>query len=132
MCQDVGMISERISDEREKMNGVRWVTLGSAAMHEAQSRLGFSHERIARELDISSKTWERWLRRGAVPARSVSAVATLLRITVEDPEPVRADPHEDLRRIVREELDSRLETIDVLLGEIARRLANGELPQDGP
>lgn len=58
-------------------------------MEEAQSRLGLSDERVAREIPVSTRTWIRWKKRGQVPVQWLPNVAKVLELEIERSERVR-------------------------------------------
>lgn len=66
-----------------------WFNLGTPAMEEAQSRLGLSDERVAREIPVSTRTWIRWKKRGQVPVQWLPNVAKVLELEIERSERVR-------------------------------------------
>lgn len=66
-----------------------WVPVGTARLQEAQTATGLSNERLARQIPVSSKTWERWKAKGAIPASSLPAVAKALRLELVDPDEQR-------------------------------------------
>jgi DNA-binding XRE family transcriptional regulator len=132
MCQDARVNDVAISAERERLGALkRWVSLGSDVLTEAQQRLGYTNERMGRELGVHEHTWRRWKKGGRVPAGDVRNVARVLNLEVEEPEPVRAsvDPHAELRQVVREELEAALGDVDDLLHDLLARL---EPPPDNP
>jgi transcriptional regulator with XRE-family HTH domain len=61
----------------------KWVTLGSDVMKGARDSLGLSYEAVARQVPVAAKTYERWEKRGQVPAPSVARIAELLRLEIE-------------------------------------------------
>lgn len=71
-----------------------WVPIGQKRMREARVRKGLSYEAMGRILHISSKTWDRWEKRGAVPVHDLDRVADVLGLEVERYEggtPIRID-----------------------------------------
>lgn len=105
---------------RRRLEAVaEWVHIGTEEMQAAQDRLGLSNERLAPELFIVSKTWERWKARGAVPRSQLAHVAHVLGLEVESSAPVRiatpAEPDEDEAEW-RRRLDHRLLRIEEALG----------------
>ena len=67
-----------------------WVPLGSDVMRDARKRLGLSYEGVARLIPVSSKTWERWEKRGEVPRPHLRKVAEALSLQVEFEDEQRA------------------------------------------
>lgn len=59
--------------------------IGSARLQEAQEATGLSNESIARQIPVSTKTWERWKKMGRVPTASLPAVAKALNLTIVRP-----------------------------------------------
>lgn len=66
-----------------------WVPLGSDVMRQARDRLGLSYESVARLVSVSSKTYERYEKRGAVPRPLVVKIAETLNLEIEQSAPVR-------------------------------------------
>lgn len=62
-----------------------WVPVGVDRLQEAQEATGLSNERLAREIPVSAKTWERWKKRGEIPADSIPAVARALNLEIRRP-----------------------------------------------
>ncbi len=62
-----------------------WVAVGAERLAEAQKARGLSNERLAREIPVSTKTWERWKKRGELPADSIPAVAKALNLEIKRP-----------------------------------------------
>lgn len=96
-----------------------WVPLGEDVMRTAMKSQGLSsNERAARAIPVSTKTWERWLKRGAVPRQWLQRVAKVLALEIEETAPVgpvildRDDVEEVLDR-----LESIAEKLERLLGE---------------
>src|SRR3990167_8099914 len=86
-----------------------WIVLGTETLHQARTQAGLSYEAIARQIPVSSKTWERWEKRGAVPRPYVVKVAELLGLQIEEADRVRLSLPPDLTRddeiaAIREEL----------------------------
>jgi len=101
-------------------------------MWEAQRRLGLTHTQMGLKLGVHEHTWRRWLERGQVPARDLMRVAEVLKLDVEEPEPVAVtlDPHAEIRQVVREELDAVVGDVEDLLRDLLGRLSDDEPPQD--
>jgi len=99
------VLRERLSIVAEGFN------IGTDVLDTAQAARGFSHERMARELGISEKTWRRWKAKGSVPPDHLEDVARVLRLDIEQPrqrvllngdEPTRDDQIADLQEQVLE------------------------------
>jgi transcriptional regulator with XRE-family HTH domain len=74
---------------RNRVNMVKdWAELGTDTMREARQVRGLSYEAVARLIPVSSKTYERWEKRGAVPRHDLQNVAAVLGLEVERPVPV--------------------------------------------
>ena len=76
-----------IIEKRRLDQMVEWVELGTETMRDARNRLGLSYEGASRAIPVSSKTWERWEKRGAVPRYHLAKVAELLEIQIETEPP---------------------------------------------
>lgn len=63
-----------------------WVDLGPSVMLEARKRLGLSREAIARKLNLSAKTYERYEKSGQVPKHELRNIAGVLELQVEETE----------------------------------------------
>lgn len=110
---------------RSRLEAVpEWVFIDTAVLKEAREARGLSYESAARELHISSKTWERYEKAGRVPRPLVPRVADVLGLEIEQPAPrrVRIEP-EEIRVAaldeLRDHLDARLDKIEATLGIIA-------------
>lgn len=79
------LIERRSLDE---MN-VDWVALGTEVMKTARKRRGLSYESAARQIPTSSKTYERWEKRGEVPIYHLPKVAEVLDLEIEQKERTR-------------------------------------------
>jgi hypothetical protein len=93
-----------------------WVPLGEKVLRAAMKAQGFSsNERVARAIPVSTKTWERWLKRGAIPRQWLPRVAKVLALEIEETAPVgpvildRDDVEEVLTRL--EAIAGRLEAL---------------------
>lgn len=83
----------------------KWVTLGSEVMKGAREGLGLSYEAVARLVHVSSKTYERWEKRGQVPAHTLDVVAEALSLEIEraeKPAPITIADDQDLADLRRE------------------------------
>lgn len=85
-----------------------WVELGTETMRTARKAKGLSYESTAHLMHVSSKTYERWEKRGAVPRPTLDLAAEALGLEIEKAEPVRvrvsergADSDAQLDRIER-------------------------------
>jgi predicted transcriptional regulator len=94
-----------------------WVMIDTAVLREARRRLSLSYETVARQLHVSSKTYERYEKRGRVPRALMPALATILELEIETAEPPRPRiaatwaPTDDLSV----EIIARLDRIEKLL-----------------
>ena len=61
----------------------KWVALGTDTMRAAREAKGWSYETTARAIPTSSKTYERWEKRGEVPNHALEAVAAALDLEIE-------------------------------------------------
>lgn len=131
---------------RRRLQAVRkGVRIGTDTLQTAQDATGLSNERLARELHVSTKTWERWKKAGEVPVYHLDDVARELSLQIERPEGPRVRLPEpqtqmlqelaaDVRELLaesREALD-RLERIESMLApDEARRRAPGSGTRPG-
>jgi transcriptional regulator with XRE-family HTH domain len=60
-----------------------WVEIDSERLREARQRLGLSYETVARRLHVSSKTYERYEKRGRVPHELLPRLAEVLELEIE-------------------------------------------------
>ena len=60
-----------------------WVMIDTDVLRTARLRVGLSYEAVARHLHVSSKTYERYEKRGRLPRALVSTVATLFELQIE-------------------------------------------------
>jgi hypothetical protein len=71
---------------RRRLEQVRkGIQVGRETLQAAQDATGLSNEKLARELHVSTKTWERWKKAGEIPSYYVSEVAGVLRLEIERP-----------------------------------------------
>lgn len=61
----------------------KWAPLGTDTMRSAREAKGWSYETVARQIHVSSKTYERWEKRGEVPTVALDGVAEALGLEVE-------------------------------------------------
>jgi len=88
---------------RRRLESVRkGVHVGTDVLAQAQDGTGLSNERIARELHIATKTWERWKKAGEVPIYHIDDVAEVLRLEIERPGPVAVRLPEPQTRMLQE------------------------------
>ena len=66
-----------------------WVMVDTDVLKEARGRLGLSHEAVARQFPVSSKTYGRWENAGRVPRADLPRLAEILRLTIEQPDSAR-------------------------------------------
>jgi hypothetical protein len=106
---------------RERLEAVAdTIHIDREILDEAQNARGFSHERMARDLYISEKTWRRWKAKAAIPADRLDDVAEVLNLDIERP---------PARRVVLADEASRLGEaagVAAALREIELRLAELE------
>jgi transcriptional regulator with XRE-family HTH domain len=62
-----------------------WVSLGTDVMFRARKAKGLSYEAVARQANVSSKTYERYEKRGRVPEHEVEMFADILGLEIERP-----------------------------------------------
>lgn len=62
-----------------------WVFIDTSTLEQARKRKGYSYETTARELHVSSKTWERYEKAGRVPRGLLPRIAELLELEIEEP-----------------------------------------------
>jgi transcriptional regulator with XRE-family HTH domain len=95
-----------------------WVMIETTVLREARLRLSLSYEAVARRLHVSSKTYERYEKRGRVPREIVPTVAEILELQIEAamPGPPRVvdtwSPDDDDLGV---EIIARLDRIEKLL-----------------
>lgn len=94
-----------------------WVVIGTDVMREARRRLGLSYEAVARKLPVSSKTYERWEKRGEVPRSDLERLAEILELQIERPalDPLQVDGRWVANDELSAEIIARLERIEKLL-----------------
>lgn len=68
-----------------------WFPIETEVLREARRRLKLSYETVAREIPVSSKTYERYEKRGRVPRDILPRLAQILELEIETParEPLR-------------------------------------------
>jgi transcriptional regulator with XRE-family HTH domain len=94
-----------------------WVELGTATMRQARKAKGLSYESASRLIPVSSKTYERWEKRGAVPRPHLALIAEVLGLEIESAVPARVHVSEG-----HEETNAQLTRIELLLEELVARL----------
>jgi hypothetical protein len=62
-----------------------WVPIESEVLLAAMKQRGLSYEGFARQIPVSAKTAERWVKRGRVPTWHIDRVAELLGLEIERP-----------------------------------------------
>lgn len=62
-----------------------WVPIESDVLLGAMKQRGLSYEALARQIPVSAKTAERWVKRGRVPTWHIDRVAELLGLEIERP-----------------------------------------------
>lgn len=71
---------------RSRLESVaEWVTLGTDVMLQAMREQGLSHERAARMIPVTEKTWRRWVAKGQVQRRDLPKVVEILNLEIEQP-----------------------------------------------
>lgn len=95
-----------------------WVEIPPEVLREARKRIG-SRETVARKLNISQKTLERYEHEGRIPRQMVDAFARVLHLQIERPE---AQP---LTVVVPDE-EPGLPDVRKELADVADRLARLE------
>jgi transcriptional regulator with XRE-family HTH domain len=108
-----------------------WVTLGAEVMKGARNALGLSYEAVARQVPISAKTYERWEKRGAVPAPSVDRIAEILRLEIERPKrtSVTVENDEESLDEIRRELSVEVARLRKLNDQAEARLTGPAKPR---
>lgn len=98
-----------------------WVELGVDTLKDARKAKGLSYEAMGRQLNVASKTWERWEKAGRVPRHELRRVAKELELEISWPAPVTVDLEDDDDGATR---DLRREMADIRsqLGRIERLL----------
>jgi transcriptional regulator with XRE-family HTH domain len=116
-----------------------WVEVGADVMLAARRRKGAGREVIARKLNVSLKTYERYERTGRVPVHQLKKVAVALGLEiVQDPTPkvVMVKPRDEDRlaaveRIAREtraEVMSLRREVAAFLALVLRHREDGDQP----
>lgn len=102
---------------RNRLDAVpEWVYIEPEILRAARERRGFSYETMAREVHVSSKTWERYEKAGRVPRPLLATVAEVLELEIEEParqRVVAAGSKEE-----RSEILDRLDKIEELLAHL--------------
>jgi predicted transcriptional regulator len=69
---------------RRRLGNVRdWVEIDSDVLRAARKRQSLSYETVARRLHVSTKTYERYEKRGRVPRELLPNVAEVLELEIE-------------------------------------------------
>lgn len=121
---------------RNRLDAVpEWVFIEPEILRAARERRGFSYETMAREIHVSSKTWERYEKAGRVPRPILGTVAEVLNLEIEEPARQRVvasgskEERSELLELVGE-LGSKLDALDRKLDgdrqAIEQRLLNLE------
>lgn len=114
---------------RERLEAVAdTIHIDSEILNEAQNARGFSHERMARELYISEKTWRRWKAKAAIPADRLDDVATVLNLDIERPPAHRVILADEATRLLGEEADVAADIHEIGLRLAALEAKVAELP----
>jgi transcriptional regulator with XRE-family HTH domain len=104
-----------------------WVTLGTDVMKRARKAKGLSYEGVARQTNVSSKTYERYEKAGRVPEHMVEPFADVLGLEIERPGRERVvigETESDMLALLRS-VDHRLELLE-------KRLGDAPSPEQGP
>lgn len=96
-----------------------WVFIESAVLRQARERQGLSYEAMGRQLNVASKTYERYEKAGRLPPQLVRRVAELLDIEIEEPERVRVTA---TRQEENGPIEVRLSSIERKLDQLDRKL----------
>jgi transcriptional regulator with XRE-family HTH domain len=94
-----------------------WVMIDSTVLREARKRLSLSYEGVARQIPVSSKTYERYEKNGRVPRELIATVAGILELDIETakPAPPRVTDTWSVREDFALDVIGRLERIEELL-----------------
>lgn len=101
-----------------------WVYLPTADLKAARGRAGLSYENLARELHVSSKTWERYEKAGRVPRHLMPAVVRILDLEIEEPKvgPIIARAETVDEQDERAQVARVLAAVEELRGEVRELL----------
>lgn len=80
MSDLVLVLRERISEV-----AAGWIEIPTDVLFDARKRKGLSYEAMARQLNVASKTWERYEKAGRVPAGLLQSIAKILDLEIEAP-----------------------------------------------
>lgn len=111
---------ESVADSRRQ-----WIDVGTDVMKEARTARGLSYETVARLTHVSSKTYERYEKRGRLPADEIDVFAEALGLSIERPEFVPGTvtippPATGEAELVADRLERVVaEAVERLSGEIA-------------
>jgi transcriptional regulator with XRE-family HTH domain len=111
---------------RSRLDSVpEWVYIDTHVLLAARNARGLSYESTARELHISSKTWERYEKAGRIPRPLVPRVAELLELEIEE-SPARrvviegeAVPVEVVQEL-QERILGKLDELEAILERVER------------
>jgi transcriptional regulator with XRE-family HTH domain len=94
-----------------------WVMIESTVLREARRRLSLSYEAVARQIPVSSKTYERYEKNGRVPRELIDTVAGILELDIQTakPPPPRVTDTWSVREDFAADVIKRLERIEELL-----------------
>lgn len=105
------VLRHRLSDVND------WVDLGTTTLLTARKRQGLSYEAMGRQLNVASKTYERYEKRGRIPRQMLVKVADILDLEIDQPTRERitlpAEPGlaEEVRAL-RTQLERLIERLD--------------------
>lgn len=117
-----------------------WVYVDRATLEAARRERGLSYETMARQIPVSSKSWERYEKAGRIPRGMIERVAEILELEIELPAPTHrrvevrepVSPEEILREVreLRAVADRMAEFVDTYQAE-RRRGAPAQRPAPG-
>jgi transcriptional regulator with XRE-family HTH domain len=94
-----------------------WVMIESSVLRDARTRLRLSYETVARRLHVSSKTYERYEKKGRIPRNLVPTIAAILELEIESamPRPLKVTDTWTATDDLGAEIIARLDRIEKLL-----------------
>lgn len=103
---------------RHRLDDVaNWVMVDTAVLRSARQRVGLSYEAVARQIPVSSKTYERYEKQGRVPRELMARLMAILEIEVETPSvpplKISSEPPNHWAEVL-----ARLERIEQLIREV--------------
>lgn len=118
------VLRHRVSEVKQ------WATLGTEVMKEARLAKGWSYETAARQIPVSSKTYERYEKKGAVPTELVDRVADILDLEIERPAFRRTVTLASGQPATLADVQDDLAEVQRQLSEVLRRLPVLALPHE--